>query len=141
MSQTAYMLSLVAVTAGVSILLRAFPFILFGSAKKTPDSIRYIGKVLSPAAIAMLLFPGSSSADPLVRYCGTSCRRHGRRTSALGTESASVDHRRNRRLHAPCPEHDPDSLGNIFFRLSGRKEKFFVFLCEKRGKKVENRRK
>ena len=55
MSQSDYMLSLVAVTAGVTILLRAFPFLLFGSAKKTPDVIRYVGKVLSPAAIAMLV--------------------------------------------------------------------------------------
>lgn len=54
MSLTAYLWCLVAVTAGVSILLRAFPFLLFGNSKDTPGVIRYIGKVLSPAAIAML---------------------------------------------------------------------------------------
>ena len=55
MSTTAYLWSLIAVTAGVTLLLRAFPFILFGSGTKTPPVIEYIGKVLSPAAIAMLV--------------------------------------------------------------------------------------
>lgn len=55
MSTTTYLWSLIAVTAGVTLLLRAFPFILFGSGTKTPPVIEYIGKVLSPAAIAMLV--------------------------------------------------------------------------------------
>ncbi|MBQ7403046.1 MAG: AzlD domain-containing protein [Lentisphaeria bacterium] len=55
MSETTYLWSLIAVTAGVTLLLRAFPFLLFGSAQKTPPVIEYIGKVLSPAAIAMLV--------------------------------------------------------------------------------------
>ena len=55
MSTTAYLWSLIGVTAGVTILLRAFPFLLFGSGSKTPPVIEYIGKVLSPAAIAMLV--------------------------------------------------------------------------------------
>lgn len=50
-----YMLALVAVTGGVTILLRAMPFILFGSGKQPPAVIGYIGRVLSPAAIAMLV--------------------------------------------------------------------------------------
>ena len=54
MSTTVYLWSLIAVTAGVTLLLRAFPFLLFGSGAKTPPVIEYIGKVLSPAAIAML---------------------------------------------------------------------------------------
>lgn len=55
MSETPYLISLICVTAGVTVLLRAFPFLLFGSGKKTPGGIVYLGKVLSPAAIAMLV--------------------------------------------------------------------------------------
>lgn len=50
-----YMLALVAVTGGVTILLRALPFIMFSSGKQPPAVIGYIGRVLSPAAIAMLV--------------------------------------------------------------------------------------
>ena len=46
---------LVAVTAGVTVGLRALPFVLFGSGKKCPAAVTYIGRVLSPAAIAMLV--------------------------------------------------------------------------------------
>ena len=53
-SETVYIIALIAVTAVVTILLRAFPFLLFSSGKKCPAVISYIGKVLSPAAIAML---------------------------------------------------------------------------------------
>jgi branched-subunit amino acid transport protein AzlD len=55
MNTTAYLWSLIGVTAAVTILLRSFPFLLFGSGKRTPDGISYLGKVLSPAAIAMLV--------------------------------------------------------------------------------------
>lgn len=55
MSTAAYLWSLIGVTAGVTLLLRAFPFLLFGTAEKTPPVIEYIGKMLSPAAIAMLV--------------------------------------------------------------------------------------
>ena len=34
--------------------LRAFPFIAFGRNKTTPPLIRYLGSVISPAAIGML---------------------------------------------------------------------------------------
>ena len=54
MNTTVYLWSLIAVTAGVTFILRAFPFLLFGSGTKTPSVIEYVGKVLSPAAIAML---------------------------------------------------------------------------------------
>lgn len=55
MSETAYLCALILVTAGVTIFLRAFPFLLFGTGAKTPPVIEYLGKVLSPAAIAMLV--------------------------------------------------------------------------------------
>ena len=55
MSETVYIIILAAVTFAVTVALRAFPFILFGSGKKCPAVVTYIGKVLSPAAIAMLV--------------------------------------------------------------------------------------
>ena len=54
MSQTLFIAAVVAVTAGITILLRALPFIFFSSGKKCPPIVTYIGTVLSPAAIAML---------------------------------------------------------------------------------------
>ena len=44
---------LVAVMAGVTILLRALPFLLFRN--RTPRYIEYLGKVLPPAIIGMLV--------------------------------------------------------------------------------------
>ena len=74
MSTTAYLWSLIAVTAGVTLLLRAFPFLLFGTGAKTPPVIEYVGKVLSPAAIAMLVvycFGCYFRDRPLLQiYCG-----------------------------------------------------------------------
>ncbi len=51
---TSYLLGLLAVTGGVTFLLRAFPFLLFGGGRKVPPLIGYAGKMISPAAIAML---------------------------------------------------------------------------------------
>lgn len=53
-SETVTIILIILVTAAVTILLRAFPFLLFSNGKKCPPVITYIGKVLSPAAIAML---------------------------------------------------------------------------------------
>src|SRR5574344_1115490 len=53
-ADTGYLLALIGVTGGVTLLLRAFPFLLFGRGRKAPELIRYLGTVLSPAAIAML---------------------------------------------------------------------------------------
>ncbi len=51
-----YVLLLTLVTGAVTIALRAFPFVLFGSSRRTPpEVIGYIGRSLSPAAIAMLV--------------------------------------------------------------------------------------
>ena len=53
--QTIYIIIMAVATCAVTVGLRAFPFLLFGSGKKCPPVIAYIGKVLSPAAIAMLV--------------------------------------------------------------------------------------
>ena len=54
-TSTEYLLLLTAVTAGVTFLLRALPFLFFGTGKRPPALILAIGNVLSPAAIAMLV--------------------------------------------------------------------------------------
>ena len=54
-SETWYILAVIGVSAAVTVLLRAFPFLLFSSGRKCPAVIDYIGKVLAPAAIAMLV--------------------------------------------------------------------------------------
>lgn len=54
-TSTEYLVFLTIATAGVTFLLRALPFLLFGSGKRPPALVLSIGKVLSPAAIAMLV--------------------------------------------------------------------------------------
>jgi len=41
--------------AGVTLLLRATPFLLFSSGRPLPPVVRYISRMLSPAIIAMLV--------------------------------------------------------------------------------------
>ncbi|MBO4647424.1 MAG: AzlD domain-containing protein [Lentisphaeria bacterium] len=50
-----YLFRLVLITGAVTFLLRAFPFLAFGRGNKPPEIIRYLGDVVSPAAIAMLV--------------------------------------------------------------------------------------
>ena len=54
-AETLHIIAVAAVTAGITVALRALPFLLFGSGKKCPPVVAYIGRVLSPAAIAMLV--------------------------------------------------------------------------------------
>ncbi|MBE6574519.1 MAG: branched-chain amino acid transporter AzlD [Ruminococcaceae bacterium] len=49
-----YTLLLIGVIALVTLLLRAMPFILFRSGK-TPEMVTYLGKVMPPAVIGMLV--------------------------------------------------------------------------------------
>ena len=53
-SETAALAAVALVTAAVTVALRALPFLLFGTGRKCPPVVTYIGRVLSPAAIAML---------------------------------------------------------------------------------------
>lgn len=51
-----YLWLLLLVGGGCSYLLRALPFILFGSGRRRPPAvISYLGKVLAPAIIALLV--------------------------------------------------------------------------------------
>ena len=55
MNNSIYMLLLIVITGIVTYLLRSFSFLAFGHGEKPPKIIVYIGKVISPAAIAMLV--------------------------------------------------------------------------------------
>ena len=53
-STLTYAFLIVLLASLTTVLLRAFPFVAFGRNKETPPLIRYLGSVISPAAIAML---------------------------------------------------------------------------------------
>lgn len=52
---TTYSLLIIAVVAFCTILLRALPFLIFGGKKEVPLTVRYLGKVLPPAIMAVLV--------------------------------------------------------------------------------------
>lgn len=45
----------IAVAAAVTMLVRAAPFVLFGKGRRQPEVIGYLGRVLAPAVVAMLV--------------------------------------------------------------------------------------
>lgn len=45
----------VVLAAVITFLTRAFPFILFGGKKKVPDPVRYLGRILPPAVMCILV--------------------------------------------------------------------------------------
>lgn len=52
---TQYLILLLVVTGVTNYFLRAFPFLLFGTAQKPPAAVTELGTLISPAAIAMLV--------------------------------------------------------------------------------------
>ena len=50
-----YMVSVIISVGALSWLIRALPFLLFGRGGEPPKVVSYVGRVLSPAAIAMLV--------------------------------------------------------------------------------------
>ena len=62
-----YLLAAIAVMAAVTYGIRAFPFVLFGLSSRVPPVAVYLGKTLSPAAIAMLVIYCFRRADFSVR--------------------------------------------------------------------------
>ncbi len=50
-----YTISVMAVIALITLATRAFPFIVFGSRREVSKRILYIGRVLPPAVIAVLV--------------------------------------------------------------------------------------
>lgn len=55
MNPTVYAIAAIAVMAGVTFLTRALPFLLFGRKGDPPRMVLYLGRVLPPAVIAMLI--------------------------------------------------------------------------------------
>ena len=55
MLSTTQTLASIAVMAGVTFLTRALPFLLFGRGDRPPKLVLYLGGVLPPAIIAMLI--------------------------------------------------------------------------------------
>lgn len=53
--KAAYALTVLLAVGALSYLLRALPFLLFSSRKEPPAVVKYVGRVLAPAAIAMLV--------------------------------------------------------------------------------------
>ena len=52
---TLHQYAMIAVMFGVVVFLRTIPFLLFTGKRKVPASLLYLGKVLTAAAIAMLV--------------------------------------------------------------------------------------
>ncbi len=50
-----YPLAFIAVMAGVTLLTRALPFLLFDRGQDPPGTILYLGRVLPPAVMSMLV--------------------------------------------------------------------------------------
>lgn len=73
-----YPIAVIAVMAAVTFLTRALPFLLFDRGKEPPRTILYLGRVLPPAVMAMLVvyclrgieFPGVSNWAPQVMAVG-----------------------------------------------------------------------
>ena len=53
--KTLYLIGMLAVAGVLSFLLRTVPFLLFGHGNEPPAVVRYLGRVLAPAVIAMLV--------------------------------------------------------------------------------------
>ncbi len=50
-----YMFSAIAVMALVMAGLRAAPFLLFGNGERPPRTVLYLGRIMAPAAVGMIL--------------------------------------------------------------------------------------
>lgn len=48
-------LAIIVVVAGTTFFTRVFPFLLFPKGKKIPAIVQYLGRVLTPAVIGMLV--------------------------------------------------------------------------------------
>lgn len=49
------MLAAIAIAAGITLLTRAVPFLLFGKSRQLPKTVRYLGSVLPCAIMAILV--------------------------------------------------------------------------------------
>ena len=70
-SKTLYVMIVIVAVGALSWLIRALPFLLFGRQGEPPKTIAYVGRVLSPAAIAMLAvycYAGYVNARPPLEH-------------------------------------------------------------------------
>lgn len=58
-------IAIIAVVAVCTYLTRAAAFLLFGGKKQVPDAVRYLGRVLPPAIIAILVVYCLKGIEPL----------------------------------------------------------------------------
>ena len=66
-----YALVVLLAVGALSYLLRALPFLLFGGRKEPPAVVKYVGRVLAPAAIAMLVI--YCYAGEMAKDAATAC--------------------------------------------------------------------
>ena len=66
-----YALVVLLAVGALSYLLRALPFLLFGGRKEPPQVVKYVGRVLAPAAIAMLVI--YCYAGEMAKDAATAC--------------------------------------------------------------------
>ena len=86
-----YMIMVIAVMAAVTILLRFLPFIVFDHGEQLPGWISYLGKVLPPAIMSMLLIyclrnidlAGGSHGIPELICVGVAMIIHNRKGNTL----------------------------------------------------------
>ena len=74
-----YLVVLIVAVGALSWLIRALPFLLFGRSGEPPKLVVYIGRVLSPAAIAMLViycYAGYVRDRPPAERAGERRREH-----------------------------------------------------------------
>ena len=50
-----YVIAMIAVISLVTVLLRFLPFLIFGKRREVPPFVSYLGRVLPPAAIGLLV--------------------------------------------------------------------------------------
>ena len=55
MQSKLYITLTIAILSGITLLLRALPFLIFPAGRPIPAAVRYLGRVLPPALIGMLV--------------------------------------------------------------------------------------
>ena len=70
--------AIIAVAAIVTLIIRAVPFVAFGGKREVPETVTYLGKVLPPAIMVILVYCRGGIASYLEeKYVAEySCRDH-----------------------------------------------------------------
>lgn len=63
MNPTLYAIIMVAICAIITFATRLAPFVLFGRSNRPPELVRYLGKMLPPAVMAILIVYCLKSVD------------------------------------------------------------------------------